>query len=92
MHSSSLPAMKWATPLTWLWVVAPPRASMFTSSPVTALITCGPVINIWLVLATIMIKSVRAGEYTAPPAQGPIITEICGITPEAMVLRKKISP
>ncbi|OPZ67346.1 MAG: hypothetical protein BWY82_02821 [Verrucomicrobia bacterium ADurb.Bin474] len=32
------------------------------------------------------------GEYTAPPAQGPMITLICGITPDARVLRKKISP
>src|SRR6266704_1456063 len=36
-------------------------------------------------------KSVMAGEYTAPPAQGPIIAEICGTTPEASVLRRKIS-
>ena len=26
-------------------------------------------------------KSVMAGEYTAPPAQGPMMAEICGITP-----------
>ena len=26
-------------------------------------------------------KSVMAGEYTAPPAHGPMITLICGITP-----------
>ena len=32
-------------------------------------------------------KSVIAGEYTAPPAHGPMITEICGITPEASTLR-----
>jgi len=32
-------------------------------------------------------KSVIAGEYTAPPAQGPMISEICGITPLAMTLR-----
>ena len=28
-------------------------------------------------------KSVIAGEYTAPPAHGPMMAEICGITPEA---------
>jgi hypothetical protein len=28
-------------------------------------------------------KSVMAGEYTAPPAQGPMIMEIWGTTPEA---------
>ena len=37
-------------------------------------------------------KSVIAGEYTAPPAQGPIITEICGITPEAKTFFWKTSP
>ena len=37
-------------------------------------------------------KSVIAGEYTPPPAAGPMITEICGTTPEAIVLRMKMSP
>jgi hypothetical protein len=37
-------------------------------------------------------KSVNAGEYTAPPAHGPMITEICGITPDAFVFSKKILP
>ena len=36
-------------------------------------------------------KSVIAGEYTAPPAHGPRIAEICGTTPEAIVLRRKMS-
>src|SRR2546426_4359405 len=36
-------------------------------------------------------KSVIAGEYTAPPAHGPMIAEICGTTPEARVLRRKMS-
>jgi hypothetical protein len=36
-------------------------------------------------------KSVIAGLYTAPPAQGPRIAEICGTTPDASVLRRKIS-
>src|SRR5690554_5046627 len=87
IHASSLALLKCATPLIWLWVVAPPKASEETSSPVTVFMTWGPVINIWLVLSTIKIKSVMAGEYTAPPAHGPIMTEICGITPEAMVFR-----
>ena len=39
-----------------------------------------------------MTKSVRAGEYTAPPAAGPMMSEICGMTPEACVFRRKISP
>ncbi len=40
---------------------------------------------------TMKMKSVRAGEYTAPPAHGPMITLICGTTPEASVLRRKMS-
>ncbi len=48
--------------------------------------------NMCEVLSIITVKSVMAGEYTAPPAHGPMITEICGITPEAWTLRRKISP
>jgi hypothetical protein len=33
-----------------------------------------------------------AGEYTAPPAHGPMITEIWGMTPEERTFRSKISP
>ena len=36
-------------------------------------------------------KSVNAGEYTAPPAQGPQMPEIWGTTPEASMLRWKMS-
>ena len=36
-------------------------------------------------------ESVIAGEYTAPPAHGPRMTEICGTTPEARTLRRKMS-
>ena len=32
-------------------------------------------------------KSVIAGEYTAPPVQGPATTEICGTTPDDCTLR-----
>ena len=53
--------------------------------------TSGPVTNIYEEPRTIKIKSVSAGEYTAPPAQGPMIAEIWGITPEAKVLRRKMS-
>ena len=49
--------------------------------------TSGPVMNILEILSTTNTKSVRAGEYTAPPAQGPMIAEICGMTPEYMALR-----
>ena len=31
-------------------------------------------------------------KYTAPPAAGPAMMVICGMTPEARVLRLKISP
>jgi hypothetical protein len=37
------------------------------------------------------LKSVIAGEYTAPPAHGPRMTEICGTTPEARVFLRKMS-
>ena len=53
--------------------------------------TPGPVTNMWLVPSTMKMKSVIAGLYTAPPAQGPSTTLICGMTPEASVLRRKIS-
>ena len=41
---------------------APPRSSWVTSSPVTALITSGPVMYIWPVPLTMNTKSVMAGE------------------------------
>ena len=47
--------------------------------------------NMYDVSRTMKMKSVMAGEYTAPPAQGPMISEIWGITPELSVLRLKIS-
>ncbi len=65
---------------------------MEISSPSTVLITSGPVINIFEILSTTKTKSVSAGEYTAPPAHGPNITDICGITPDDNVFRKNISP
>ena len=89
--SASSRTAKWATPLFALCVMAPPRSSIVTSSDVTALITSGPVTNMWLVPSTMMVKSVMAGEYTAPPAHGPMIAEICGTTPEASVLRRNTS-
>ena len=72
--------------------IAPPSSSKPTSSPVTALMTSGPVMNMCEVPLTIMMKSVMAGEYTAPPAHGPMISEICGTTPERLTLRTKMSP
>ena len=41
--------------------------------------------------STMNTKSVIAGEYTAPPAHGPITRESCGTTPELWTFRQKIS-
>ena len=108
--------------------MAPPSSSCVTSSLVTVLTTLGPVTNMYDVSRTMNVKSVMAGEYTAPPgaratlsartcrwragsvsvsvrdghaatsssrarwaphapAQGPMIIEICGMTPDALTLR-----
>jgi hypothetical protein len=48
-----------------------------TDSFVTVLTTFGPVTNMYDVSRTMNTKSVMAGEYTAPPAQGPMMTLIC---------------
>ncbi len=45
-----------------LWVRAPPSSSKLTSSPVTVLMTSGPVMNMFEVWSTINVKSVSAGE------------------------------
>lgn len=62
--------MWWATPDTALWVRAPPSSSKPTSSPVTVLMTSGPVMNMCEVWSTMTVKSVIAGEYTAPAGAG----------------------
>src|SRR5690242_16397953 len=67
-QSCSEPATKWQTPDLTLWVLAPPSDSKSQDSPVADLITSGPVMNIWLVPSIMKTKSVKAGEYTAPPA------------------------
>jgi len=54
--------MKWATPLSVLWVWAEPSSSKVTSSFVTALITSGPVMNMWLVPLTMNTMSMMPGE------------------------------
>jgi len=42
--------------------------------------------------STMKMKSVIAGEYNpAPPAHGPITSEIWGTTPDDCTLRQKIS-
>ena len=61
-HSVSLPAAKWATPDTELWVMAPPSFSLVTSSWVTVLMTSGPVTNMYELCSTMNTKSVIAGE------------------------------
>ena len=58
----------------------------------TVFTTSGPVMNMCELFFTMKMKSVIAGEYTAPPAHGPMITLIWGITPEDFTLRKKIPP
>src|ERR1700739_2297985 len=88
-HSASSCARKCATPEVSLCVIAPPSCSFVTSSSVTVLMTSGPVMNMYDVLSTIITKSVIAGEYTAPPAHGPMIAEIWGITPLYNVLRRQ---
>ena len=40
-----------------------------------------------LLLASAIAAFLMAGLYTAPPAHGPRITLICGVTPEAITLR-----
>ena len=72
-------------------VAAPPSCSLVTSSWVTVLMTSGPVMNMYDVRSTIRMKSVIAGEYTAPPAHGPMIAESCGTTPLDSTLRRKMS-
>ncbi len=72
--------------------MAPPSSSRVTSSPVTVLTTSGPVMNMCDVSRTMKMKSVRAGLYTAPPAQGPRMTLIWGMTPEQATLRRKMPP
>src|SRR5947208_17027700 len=83
--------MKCATPDFDAWVDAPPSSSKVTSSPVTVFTTSGPVMNMYDAPSTMNTKSVIAGEYTAPPAHGPITRDSCGITPLHCTLRQKIS-
>ena len=45
-----------------LWAIAPPSDSKSTSSPVTVLMTSGPVMNMCEVSFTMKMKSVIAGE------------------------------
>ncbi len=54
--------------------------------------TSGPVMNMCEVWSTITVKSVIAGSRPRRPRTEPTTREICGITPDACVLRRKISP
>ena len=83
--------MKWATPDFAACVAAPPSSSNVTSSPVTVFTTSGPVMNMYDEPSTMSTKSVMAGEYTAPPAHGPMTRLICGTTPDDWTFRQKIS-
>ena len=71
---------------------APPSSSALMRSPVVARTTSGPVTNMWEAWRVAITKSVSAGEYTAPPAQGPKMTLIWGTRPEAAQVRLKIRP
>src|SRR5687767_2004480 len=86
-HDFSSAATKVATPDFEAWLMAPPSSSRVTSSPVTVFTTSGPVMNMCDDSRTMKMKSVMAGEYTAPPAQGPSTTEICGTTPDESTFR-----
>ncbi len=61
MQVSSSSYAKCATPLVPACTSAPPRPFWVISSPVTALTTSGPVMNICEVSRTMKTKSVRAG-------------------------------
>ena len=61
-QASSSSDAKWATPDLVLCDMAPPSDSKSTSSPVTVLITSGPVMNMCEVSLTMKMKSVMAGE------------------------------
>ena len=61
-QASSSSEAKWATPDLELCDIAPPSDSKSTSSPVTVLITSGPVMNMCEVSLTMKMKSVIAGE------------------------------
>ena len=72
--STSFSNERSATPDLVVCVIAPPSSSAVTSSCVTVFTTSGPVTNMYEESLTMKMKSVIAGEYTAPPAQGPMIS------------------
>ncbi len=65
---------------------------MLIVSPVAALTTSGPVTNMSEFSLVMTIRSVSAGQYTAPPAHGPGISEICGTKPLASQVLRKMWP
>ena len=83
----SSPPVNWQTPDLLAWASAPPSSCWVTSSPVTVFTTSGPVMNMYDVSSTMNTKSVMTGEYTDPPAHGPMMTLIWGVTPLALTLR-----
>ena len=91
MHSSSVDAVKCVTPDLLPCTLAPPSCSCVTTSPSTAFTGPGPVRNMYEVFSTMKVKSVSAGLYTAPPAHGPMMALICGMTPLERMLRRNIS-
>ena len=79
-------------PETVAWASAVANISRAASSPVAALMTCGPQMKRLEFFFVIMMKSISAGLYAAPPAQGPAIIETCGTTPERLTFCQKIFP
>ena len=61
MHSSSSATSRSPTPDLRQWTLAPPRSSIEISSPVTALVRCGPASAIAPWPKTIGTKSERPG-------------------------------
>src|SRR6476620_1039202 len=72
-------------------VSPPPSASSDTSSPVTSLITSGPVTNMYPWSRTATTRSVWIGEYTAPPAHLPRMMETSGTRPRSSSWRRPSS-
>ena len=81
MHSSSESTSRSPTPEIRVCTFDPPSSSWVTSSPVTALVKCGPASAIEPRPLTIGTKSASPGMYAVPAAHGPIRAATCGMTP-----------
>ncbi len=81
MQSSSESTSRSPTPETRVWIFEPPSSSCVTSSPVTALVRCGPASAIEPRPLTIGTKSASPGMYAVPAAHGPMSAATWGTTP-----------